>query len=325
MKYYLGIDLGGTNIASGVVDEDFNIIATAKVKTACPRPAEEIAEDMTKSALEAISNAGLSIKDLEWIGVGSPGNINRDTGVVEYSNNLQFYNAPIAELLKHYLNEHDVPIYMDNDANTAAYGEFLAGSAKGVNNAIVITLGTGVGCGVIIDGNIYSGHNFAGGEFGHTVIEVDGYECTCGRRGCFEAYASASGLIRMTRFAMKQVPDSIMHKLELEDGKVGARTAFKAMRMGDEAGRLVVEKYTKYLATGITNAINVFQPEVLCIGGGICNEGDPLILPLKQLAEKHVYNRDSANRTRIEVCSLGNNAGVIGAAMLGKCTNRNKN
>ena len=274
MKYYVGIDLGGTNIVAGVVDEEYNIIAKASTKTNCPRPEKEIADDMAKMAIEAVKNAKLSMDQIEWIGVGTPGIANSETGIIEYSNNLGFKNTPMVKYIQETI---DKPVFIENDANAAAYGEFVAGAAKGAKNAVCITLGTGVGGGIIIDGRIYSGSNFAGAEIGHTVIEVDGAQCSCGRKGCFEAYSSATGLIRMTKEAIAEHPDCIMAQSEKEKGKVTARTSFDCMRAGDKYAKAVVDKYIKYLAAGITNTINIFQPDILCIGGGVCNEGDPLL------------------------------------------------
>ena len=285
MKYYVGIDLGGTNIVAGVVDEEYNIIAKASTKTNCPRPEKEIADDMARMAIEAVKNAKLSMDQIEWIGVGTPGIANSETGIIEYSNNLGFKNTPMVKYIQETI---DKPVFIENDANAAAYGEFVAGAAKGAKNAVCITLGTGVGGGIIIDGRIYSGSNFAGAEIGHTVIEVDGAQCSCGRKGCFEAYSSATGLIRMTKEAIAEHPDCIMAQSEKEKGKVTARTSFDCMRAGDKYAKAVVDKYIKYLAAGITNTINIFQPDILCIGGGVCNEGDPLLLPMKELVAKEV-------------------------------------
>ncbi len=315
MKYYVGIDLGGTNIVAGVVDEEYKIIAKATTKTNCPRPEKEIADDMAKMALQAVENAGLTIDQIEWIGIGTPGIANSKTGIIEYSNNLGFRNTPMVK----YIQENiDKPVFIENDANAAAYGEYVAGAAKGAKNAVCITLGTGVGGGIIVDGKIYSGSNFAGAEIGHTVIEVDGAQCSCGRKGCFEAYSSATGLIRMTREAIAEHPDCIMAKMAEEKGKVTARTSFDSMREGDEYAKAVVDKYIKYLAAGITNTINIFQPDVLCIGGGVCNEGDPLLLPMKAIVKEEVYTRNSEKNTEIVIAKLGNDAGIIGAAFLGK-------
>lgn len=318
MKYYVGIDLGGTNIVAGVVDEEYNIIAKASTKTNCPRPEKEIADDMAKMAVQAVKNANLTMSDIEWIGIGTPGIANSKTGIIEYSNNLGFKNTPMVKYIEEAIGRKDTPIFIENDANAAAYGEFVAGAAKGAKNAVCITLGTGVGGGIIINGKIYSGSNFAGAEIGHTVIEVDGAQCSCGRKGCFEAYSSATGLIRMSKEAMEAFPDSIMNKMAQEKGKVTARTSFDAMRAGDKAAKNVVDKYIKYLAAGITNTINIFQPDVLCIGGGVCNEGDPLLLPMKELVKKEVYTRDSEKNCDIVIAKLGNDAGIIGAAFLGR-------
>lgn len=314
MKYYIGIDLGGTNIKAGVVNENFEIIGKAKTKTLCPRPAKEIADDMAKVAAEACKDAGIDISAAEWIGIGTPGIADNVNGTIPYSNNLGFKDVPI----RRYIREHiDKPVYVANDANAAAYGEFVAGAAKGANDAVCITLGTGVGAGVIIDGKIFTGRNLAGTEIGHMVIEVDGPQCTCGRKGCFEVFSSATGLINMTKAAIAEHPDSVMADYAAKDGHTSARHAFDAMRAGDTAGKKVVDRYIKYLAAGITNVINIFQPDILCIGGGVCNEGDPLMLPMKELVKKEVYTRMLDCNTEITVAKLGNDAGIIGAAFLG--------
>ncbi len=315
MKYYIGIDLGGTNIVAAVVDEEYNIITKASTKTNRPRPAEAIADDMAAMAIQAVEDAGLTMEQIEWVGVGTPGIANSQTGIIEFSNNLGFENTPMAELIRKHI---DKPVYIENDANAAAYGEYVAGAAKGAKNAVCITLGTGVGGGIIIDGKIYAGSNFGGAEIGHTVISLDGPQCSCGRKGCFEVYSSATGLIRMTKEKMDEVPDSKLHDITAErNGKVSARTAFDAMRLGDKAAKEVVDFYIKALAAGITNTINIFQPDVLCVGGGVCNEGDPLLLPMKALVEKEVYTRNSPKNTKIVIAQLGNDAGLIGAAFLG--------
>ena len=314
MKYYIGIDLGGTNIKAGVVNENFEIIAKASTKTLCPRPAKDICDDMAKVSIEACKLAGISVDDIEWIGVGTPGIADNINGTIPYSNNLDFHDVPVRKYIQAHINK---PVYVANDANAAAYGEFVAGAAKGAKNAVCITLGTGVGAGIIVDGKILTGSNLAGAELGHMVIEVDGPQCTCGRKGCFEVFSSATGLIRMTKEAAEADKSSVLNKYFAEDGKFSARHAFMAMREGDKTGTEVVEKYCKYLAAGITNAINIFQPDILCIGGGVCNEGDPLLLPVKELVKKEVYTRMLSQNTEIVIAKLGNDAGIIGAAFLG--------
>ena len=248
MKYYIGIDLGGTNIKAGVVNENFEIVAKTSIKTNCPRPSEEIMDDMAKVSLMAVEQAGLTMNDIEWVGVGTPGIANSSTGIVEYSCNLDFHDVPMADYLSEKLGK---PVFVDNDANAAAYGEFVAGAAKGANNAVAVTLGTGVGGGIIIDGKIYSGSNFAGAELGHEVIVVDGAQCSCGRKGCFEAYSSASGLIRMTKEAMEEDKDSIMWPMSEEDGHVSGRLAFNAMRKGDASALVPL---------GQGKSLNAFTP-----------------------------------------------------------------
>ena len=313
--YRLGIDLGGTNIVAGVVDENFNIVATAKRKTNCPRPAEEIVNDMAEISLEAIAKAGIKVEDIESAGVGSPGSINPTDGVVVYSNNLGFFNLPLSKLLK---EKTGIDFYLDNDANAAAYGELIAGAGKGVNNFVMITLGTGVGGGAIIDGKMLTGSNYAGGELGHTVIDINGQMCSCGRQGCFEAYASATALIRQTKQAMVKYPNSIMW--DIVKGNIDAvngLTAFDAMRKGDEAGKAVVDKYVYYLSVGIANMINIFQPEILCIGGGVSKEGDNIIVPLQKIVDGENYARLMEKKAVIKAAELGNDAGIIGAAYLG--------
>lgn len=321
MSYYIGVDVGGTNIACGVVDDNCNIIARSKIRTnenstnGAKPTYEEVFDVIKRAIIAACDEAGISVSDVHSIGIGCPGTCNNDSGVVEYSNNLDFVNVPLrADTEK----EFGVPVYLENDANAAAFGEFLAGSAKGANSAVVITLGTGVGSGIVIDGKIYRGSNYAGGEIGHTVIVMDGLPCTCGRRGCFEAYSSATGLVHMTTQASELNPDSLMTKLIREEGKVSARTAYKAMKAGDPVGKAVTEQYVKYLSCGIANVINTFQPDILCIGGGVCNESDNLLIPLKAAVAEQIYSKHSAKNTEIVICSLGNDAGIIGAAMLFK-------
>ncbi|MBE6793536.1 MAG: ROK family protein [Ruminococcaceae bacterium] len=316
--YRLGIDLGGTNIVAGVVNENYEIVAKAQCKTAVPRPEAEICDSMAEVALAAIAEAGITLDDIDSVGIGVPGAVNPETGIIEYSANLFFHNWAVTQMMQERLGGKKVII--ENDANAAAYGEFLAGSAKGTKNAIAITIGTGVGGGIIIDGKIYSGSNYAGAEMGHMVIVKDGKECACGRCGCWEAYASATGLINMTKEAiLKEKPD-FSYMLKSVDGdinKVDGRTAFDAMRAGDASGKAVVDEYLSYLACGIINAINIFQPDVLCIGGGVSNEGETLLAPLRAIIEKERYTKHNPKQTIICKASLGNDAGLIGAAFLG--------
>ena len=313
--YRIGIDLGGTNIAAGIVDGNYNIIKKGSVPTKADRDPELIIKDMGELCNNLIKEAGLTTNEIEYAGIATPGTANRDAGVVEYANNLPFVKFPIAEILKKYVGVKNV--YIENDANAAAKGEAVAGAAKGCNHAVMITLGTGLGGGVIIDKKVYSGFNFAGAELGHIVIEYNGRQCTCGRKGCWEAYSSATGLINMTKDKLAGTKDTIMHKLVEENGgEVSGRTAFIAARQGDKAGQEVVDEYIEYLACGIVTIINIFQPEVLCIGGGVSNEGDFLMKPLLEKVFKDQYTRDNEKKTQIKIAALGNDAGIIGAAVL---------
>ena len=318
--YYLGIDLGGTNIAAGIVNDEYQIIKKKSVPTLAHRDGKEIMKDMGKLCLDLINEAGLTLNDIAYAGIATPGTANSETGVVEYANNLPFKNFPIADLLTEYTGIKKV--YIENDANAAAKAEALAGAARGAKFSVMITLGTGLGGGIVLDGKVYSGFNFAGAELGHVVIEKDGKQCTCGRRGCWETYSSATGLTNMTKEAVLQArKEGRKTKIEeLIGGNVdncNARVAFTAMKQGDELGAEIVDKYISYLACGITNMINIFQPNVLSIGGGVCNEKDYLLVPLKEKIYAETYNKDSSKCTEIKIAELGNDAGIVGAAVLG--------
>ena len=317
--YRVGIDLGGTNIAVGVVDGENNIIGRGTVKTKAPRPAEEICDDIAYAVSLALKDCGKSINDIEAVGIGAPGSINPKTGVIGFSNNLQFAEVPIVKMLEERIGKK---VNIDNDANAAALGEMIAGAGKGANNFVAITLGTGVGGGTIIEGKMLLGSNFAGGELGHTVIVMDGEPCNCGRKGCWEAYASATALIRQTKRKMEECKSSVMW--DLVDGdidKVNGKTAFDAMRKNDKAGTEVVDMYCKYVACGLINIINIFQPEILCIGGGISKEGDNLLSRIVPIVEKDRFSKNIEKQTVVKTAVLGNDAGIIGAAMLDKIYN----
>ena len=317
--YYLGIDLGGTNIAAGVVDENYKIIKKKSVPTLAHRDGKDIIKDMAKLCLTVVEECGLTLDDIAYAGIATPGTANSETGVVEYANNLPFRDFPIADLLKEYSGIKKV--YIENDANAAAKAEAIAGVAKGAKYSVMITLGTGLGGGIVLDGKVYSGFNFAGAELGHIVIEKDGKPCTCGRRGCWETYSSATGLTNMTKEAVLEARKTGRKTLieDLINGNVdncNARVAFTAMKQGDEVGKEIVDKYISYLACGISNVINIFQPNVLSIGGGVCGEKDNLLVPLKEAVFKETYTRGD-RQTEIKIAELGNDAGIVGAAVLG--------
>lgn len=315
--YNIGIDLGGTNIAIGIVDENYKIVLKDKVPTLSERPTSEIIDDMANLCKSLVERLNLTFDDICYAGIAAPGSVDPINGIVKYSNNIKMENFPIADELKKRIPIKKVLI--ENDANAAALAEAKAGAGKGLNDVIMITLGTGVGGGIVIGGKLYSGFNYAGAEIGHTVIELNGRPCTCGRKGCFEAYSSATGLINMTKEKLNETKDTIMWEMIGGDiNKTSGRTAFDASRKGDKAGREVVDMYIGYLACGLANIINIFQPEVLCIGGGVCGEGDYLLNPLKELVKVNTYGYETQEKnTELKIAELGNDAGIIGAASLG--------
>ena len=319
--YYIGVDLGGTNIAIGIVNEEFEIVKKGSTPTKPERGADAIVADMAALSRKLLEEMGLTLDDVASAGVATPGTANNETGVVEYANNIPFLQYPLADKLSALLDGK--PVYIENDANAAAKAEAMAGVAKGAPFSVMITLGTGLGGGIVINGKVYSGFNFAGAELGHIVIEKDGRQCSCGRKGCWEAYSSATGLVNMTKDAIIAARESgratAMEEMIGGDlDKVSARTAFNAQKAGDALGAEVVDEYISYLATGIVNIINIFQPNVLSIGGGVCNEGDNLMKPLLEKVWSETYSREGTPRTEILIAKLGNDAGIIGAAVLGK-------
>ena len=316
----LGIDLGGTNIAVGIVDENYQIVHKDSVPTEAQRAPEAIVDDMAMLCRRVLDARGLTLADVAAIGIAAPGTINSKDGYVEYANNLPFHHLPIVAMLRERLD--NVPVFVDNDANAAALGEAVAGAAKGTENSIMITLGTGVGGGIVINNKVYSGFNGAGGELGHVVIVADGAQCSCGRKGCWEAYSSATALIRMTKEKMDECAASgrstLMTEIAEKKGRINGRTSFDAMRAGDAAAKEVVDTYLHYLACGITNMINIFQPEVLSIGGGVSGEGQSLIDALLPLVKSECYGGGTLTKvTDLRIAQLGNDAGIVGAALLG--------
>lgn len=313
--YKIGVDLGGTNIVSGVINENYEIIGKGKVKTNVPRPAEEIFSDIVKTIKMACEDAGIDISEIESVGIGTPGSVNKDLGRIEFANNLYFHHVEAVKLINKELP--DVKVRLENDANCAALGEAIAGAGKGKSSFVAITLGTGVGSGFVNEGKLVTGCNDAGGEFGHIVIKFDGEPCNCGRRGCWERYASATALVQQTKAAMEANKKSIMWELAEGDiEKASGRTAFDAMRKGDGDAKNVVDNYISYVAIGTVNVINALQPEMICFGGGISNEGDNLLEPLRKKIEEFRYSRYADTQTEICKAVLGNDAGIIGAALV---------
>lgn len=311
--YHIGIDLGGTNVAVGIVDEHGNLLQKASTPTPSQNDYKIVVKCMADFSKQLVLDSGYQLSDIEAVGIGCPGSIDYKNNTVAYSNNLKMDNAPIAEELRKYW---DIPVVLENDANAAAYGEYVV-NGNMAEVFVAVTLGTGIGGGVILNGEIFKGYNGSGAELGHTVILTNGEPCTCGRRGCWETYASATALINQTAAAIEKNPSSLMAKLVTKYGKVNGRVAFEAAKQGDETAKAVVEQYINYVAEGIVDIVNIFQPNKLVIGGGISNEGEYLLNPIREYVQKYDYNRYFA-RTKIEAATLLNDAGIIGAALLAK-------
>ncbi len=307
---YIGVDLGGTNIAAGVVDSKANILAKGSLPTGAKRSPDEIISDMERLCTEIIGEAGLSVYDIDGIGIGIPGTVDPERGIALYTCNIpNLSGVSIGKILEERLGKK---VRLENDANAAALGEYIV-NGNGADPFVCITLGTGIGGGIIINGKIFSGFNGAGGEPGHMTIVNGGIKCACGKRGCWEKYASVTALIEQTKAQMAKHPESLMHKLVKERGYVSGRTATEAAKLGDAAAIEVVDKYFEYIADGIVSIVNIFQPELVVIGGGISREGDYLLKPVREYVEKYDYNR-YLTKTQIKTAKLFNDAGIIGAA-----------
>lgn len=310
-QFFLGIDLGGTNIKAGLCTLDGNILKKQSVKTGKERPYGEILSDMAELCRQVCQSAGQDFADLKAIGVGSPGTVDSETGNIFYANNLRWHNVPVGTVLSETLGK---PVFVTNDANAAALGEARYGAGKGFKSSALLTLGTGVGGGIVLDNKLFEGFRSAGAEVGHMVIRMDGEPCTCGLNGCLEAYASATALIRDTRRAMEKHPESAMWKTAPDLSLVDGRTAFAVSREGDPAALEVVRNYIHALAIGIISLANLLRPEAVIIGGGVCAEGDYLLDPLKKEVFAGIYGGMGYAPLKILRAERGNDAGLLGAA-----------
>ena len=266
---------------------------------------------------ELAHTVNISVSDVASVGVGVPGTVEIRSGSINYTCNLPLRNVPLRKLFHRYLS---IPLYIENDANCAALAEFLVGAGRDSKRFVTITLGTGVGAGIVHNGKIYHGANGMAGEVGHMVIQRGGLPCPCGRHGCWEQYASATALKRMTAAALAAHPHSILAQVVAEnEGRVSGQSAFIAARRGDPVGQQVCDEYVDYLACGVVNVVNIFQPDTLAIGGGVSNEAEEqLLLPVQQRVARESIPCGRDRRTRIVKAELGNRAGIIGAALLGK-------
>ena len=313
MSYTIGIDLGGTTMTAGLVNENYEIVGKITWATRLPRPAEDLEKAMADLCREVAKQNGVDFSEVRYVGIGTPGSVNFTTGFVGYNTNFNYYDWNLGTDLEALLG---CKVYVENDANAAAFGEYIAGGAKGYKDAVVITLGTGIGSGIILDGKILRGFNFAAGEMGHTVIVKDGRKCNCGRHGCWERYASARALSEDTKAAMREHRDTIMWDLVKDIDHVNAKTSFDAMEKGDALAKQVVENWMEYVGCGIANVVNTFEPEVICTGGGVSNQGETLLGPVRAYVEKETHDITTGRIPEIRACVLRNDAGVIGAAAL---------
>ena len=311
--YYIGIDVGGTNLKAGLVDESGAILVTERTPLGAFTGPEAFAGTLADLAKAVLHTAGKEKEEIAYVGMGIPGAV--AGGEILYTCNIPMKDVPLSGLFRRHL---DLPVLLENDANCAAVGEWVCGAGRGTKDFAVITLGTGVGGGFVLNGKLYSGGGMVG-EVGHMVVEKGGVKCNCGRLGCWETYASATGLIRMTKETMDDHPESLLHKIAAENGGVEGRTAFQAAEAGDETAKAVCRTYVEYLAAGVTNLVNILQPEVLAVGGGVAAASDELLMnPLREIVNGECYPRHAGKLPRIVRAELGNDAGIIGAALLGR-------
>ena len=313
--YYLGIDLGGTTIKAGLVNEQYQIIDHAVCDTKRERLPSEILRDMAMLCQELIERNGLTENDIRSIGIGCPGKASPRDGIIYTTSNLtNFDNVNVREEIQRYLN---VDVYVENDANCAAYGEVLHGAAKGEKNVVVVTLGTGVGGGIILDGSIYRGNFFGAGEIGHQVIKMDEESaCGCGRKGCWEQYASVTALIKFAKEAAQRVPESELNSICNPIDNLNAKMIFEAAQNGDQTAKDVLDQFFRYVAVGVANLVNCIEPDMIVLGGGISAQKEHLSEPVIKYVQEEMYG-GMALKSTIKTATLGNDAGIIGAAFLG--------
>ena len=309
MEYRLGADLGATAIKIGVVDENYNVVCSRSVPTA--EKFEQAISDTARTAEELAAGMGLKLSDFASVGMGVPSGIDPETGCLIFSNNNNWSDAPIRSELE---KQFKIPVYLANDADCAVIGEAIAGAAKGYKNVIMLTLGTGIGGGVILDGRLFSGGDCMGTELGHLPLVHGGRMCTCGVAGCFEAYASATALISQTKEAMLRHPESLLNQLD----EINGRSPFDCAKEGDRTALEVLDTYEEYLAHGIGGLISIFRPNIFLIGGGLSAQGEYLLKPLRSKVMKYTFHAAKAPVPPVVCATKGNAAGTIGAAFLDK-------
>ncbi len=312
---YLGVDLGGTGIKVGLVTEKGEILAKGSTPTKRERPYQEIIEDIANLCKRVVKDAKADMADVGSIGVGVPGICDPKTGVIPFCTNLGWHEVPfVAEMQKHIMK----PVIVDNDATVAGFAESIAGVSAGSSSSVFLTLGTGVGGAIILNGKPFSGAHGVGSEIGHLIIRMDGDPCNCGNYGCFERYASATAIIRMAKEVLADYPDSrILARVGGDESRINAKTVIDCAKEGDEAALKAFNQYVKGLATGIVSVIHMIDPEVIALGGGVSMAGDFLLDAVRAEIPKMVMYK-TMPFARIELAQLGADAGIIGAALLGK-------
>ena len=309
----IGIDIGGTSIKGAAVTSEGKVLEVFSMPVEKGEKQEDTINKLIKLIKEYLKEHNYNKDNVVGIGLGVPGTLNTSKGTVDYSNNLGWLHLPISQMIS---EATGLPVRITNDANAAALAEAKYGAGKKYKNIVMVTLGTGVGGGVIIDGKLFEGYQGKGAELGHMVVEIDGRECTCGRKGCLEAYVSATGLIKDTKIMMEAHKDSKMWEISEKLGKVDARVAFEAARAGDPYGIQLVENYIHYLGEGINNYLNIFRPEAIVLSGGIANEREYLNTRLFNYCRERHFGYKNTPAVDIVTSELGYDSGKIGAAAL---------
>jgi len=314
---YIGVDLGGTKIKVGIVNEEGQIVSSGIINTNSSHNDKIIMQDMTAEIDRLIKQEGLQRQDIKSIGIGVPGLVDYEKGSIIYCTNLSWYNVEAVSYLKEHFN---IPVYIENDATVAAYAESLFGSTKEAKDSVFLTIGTGIGGGIIINNQIIRGAHGAGSEIGHMVIGENFYDCNCGRNGCFETLASATAMIKYALYKMStDYPNSSLQKISEKSGQLEAKDIFDQDILGDPLAKETVQRTAKYMAIGIANIYNVLDPEVIAIGGGVSKAGDSFFDLIRSNVNKMtLVSSDSINYGKIVRADLGNDAGIIGAAFLSK-------
>lgn len=309
----IGVDIGGTSVKAGILDENNVIIARAVVPTLREHGFEGMIDDIASAATLAADRIGIPMTEFPCIGFGCPGMIDTKSGIVIHSGNLGWTNRPARDALQAHF---PIPVYLGNDANCAVAGEMVNGAAKGYQNVLMLTLGTGVGGGVMLDGKIVTGGRGLGTELGHMKLTYDGEPCTCGMTGCLEAYASVTALIRDAERAMIANPDSLLNTYRKEQGPINGKAICDCADCGDAAAIQVLTQYEEWLAAGTGSLISIFRPDVVLFGGGLSAQGDKLLIPVRTKAKNHTFAGHILDLPPFKEALLGNDAGIIGAAWL---------